>query len=105
MLKELQELPRDLKLVAHSGVQFLDYGFRLPEELSISRMFLEKRARGEGNEEVDVLLQIETNRKNARYRDVETGESVTETSTYSVQFAKAVQVFDSVWLPAQFLNQ
>ena len=105
MLKELQELPRDLKLVAHSGVQLLDYGFRLPEEFSFTRMFLEQRAKDEDNEEIDVLRQIETDRKGLGYRDVETGAPVTETSTYSVQFAKALQVFDTVWLPAPFLKQ
>ena len=36
MLKKLQDLPRDQTLVAHSGVQFIDYGFRVENELAFS---------------------------------------------------------------------
>jgi hypothetical protein len=104
MLKKLQKIPEDQTLVAHAGVQFLDYGFRLPEEFPLVRSFVEQRQTIDGGDEVYLFKQIETNKAGQGFIDVETQELVSEKSTYSVQFRKTLEAFDSVWLPAPFLK-
>ena len=111
MLKKLQKLFREQALVAHSGVQFLDYGFKFDENVVFSRWFLEKseqRADGEHR----VLRAIERNKKHADntgkripdFVDVETGEDVASRATYSVQLKTVLEAYDSAWLPAPFFK-
>jgi hypothetical protein len=105
MLKHLQNLPQDQTLVAHSGLQFIDYGFQLTEEFSFNRTFLEIPEPGETEKDIAyVFRQIETNRNGPGYIDTETREPVTEKATYSVPFARAIEIFDSVWLPVPYLK-
>jgi hypothetical protein len=107
MLRPLQKLPQDQTLVAHSGVQFIDYGFRLDEEFSFNRNFLEIPEAAQDDSQSNIayrLQQIETNRAGPGYVDVETKLPVTEKSTYSIQFARALEIFDSVWLPTPYLK-
>lgn len=105
MLKPLQKLPQDQTLVAHSGVQFIDYGFLLAEDFSFNRTFLEIAQPGESDKEVAYTFhQIETNRNGPGYINSETREVVAEKTTYSVPFARALEIFDSVWLPVPYLK-
>jgi hypothetical protein len=105
MLKPLQKLPQDQTLVAHSGVQFIDYGFCLAEDFSFNRTFLEIAEPGGTDKEVKYSFhQIETNRSGPGYVNSETREPVVEKSTYSVAFARALEIFDSIWLPVPYLK-
>jgi hypothetical protein len=112
MLKKLQVLFKEQALVAHSGVQFLDYGFCLEESFSFSRSFLERLEERPGGQ-YHVLRPIERNKRaagetgqqTAEFVDAETGEDVTTSSTYSVQLKVALEAYNGVWLPAPFLKR
>jgi len=107
MLKRLQRLPQDLTLVAHSGLQFFDYGFRLPEDLSFNRMFLEIPSKDDDRADTQQSYefhQIESNRAGPGYIYTETRQPVAEKSTYSVSLARALEIFDTVWLPVPYLK-
>src|SRR4051794_20838204 len=100
MLKPLQKLPQDQTLVAHSGVQFIDYGFNVAEDFSCNRTFLEIAEPGGSEKEVAYTFhQIETNRSGPGYINAETREPIAEKTTYSIPFARALEIFDSAWLP------
>ncbi len=128
MLKELQRLKKELTLVANSGLQFLDYGFKLPEERSVQRYFAELQepatagkqpdsagGRGDG-EGVDDKEPAKEGAKHNVLRplrrisdpemmvDLETGQQETSTATYRVSLQQALELFDGTWLPAPFLK-
>jgi hypothetical protein len=105
MLKKLQDLPRDQTLVAHSGVQFVDYGFRIDENLAFSRMFLEKIGGERNGQPYYVLRQIENSRQGAGLIDSETLEPISSNATYSVRLQQALEAYDGVWLPAPYLKR
>ena len=112
MLKKLQTLSKEQSLIAHSGVQFIDYGFRLDENFAFSRYFLEKLEE-RTNGSVRVLRPIERNKRTpdhpdqqiAEFIDTETGGEITSLATYNVQLKFALDVFDSTWLPAPFFKR
>lgn len=112
MLKELQDLTKEQTLVANTGVQFIDYGFRLDASVTFSRAFVEKlEVTPEG--QYHVLRSIErkktpfndTNQKGADFVDSETREDVTSAAIYSIQLHLALDIFDGIWLPAPFLKR
>lgn len=111
MLKTLQSLFREQALIANSGVQFLDYGFCLDENFAFSRSFLEKLEE-RSNGPHYVLRPIDRNKappanfgkQPADFVDAETGEEVTSSATYTVQFKTSLEAYDGVWLPAPFLK-
>jgi hypothetical protein len=111
MLKKLQPLFKEQALIAHSGVQFLDYGFKVDDNFAFSKFFLEKPDEHPDGPH-DVLSLIERTKKDvdnptkrfADFVDPETGEDVMSRATYSVQLRTVLDAYDSIWLPAPFLK-
>src|SRR5262245_36691880 len=112
MLKKLQLLPEEQALIAHSGVQFLDYGFRVDPEFTFSRFFLET-VEERPDSTYTILLPIEPNRQKStdpdnpspEFINSESRHPVTSKSIYSVQLAVALDAYNGIWLPVPFLKR
>src|SRR5580704_2337427 len=100
MLKKLERLPKDLSLIAHAGVQFIDYGFLMVEDFSFSRSFEERP-----KEQFNILRPIEQNKQGPGMIDTDTGQPVTSNLTYSVQLQRALEAYDGMWLPMPYLKR
>ncbi|MBV6486918.1 MAG: hypothetical protein GHHEDOFH_00855 [Pseudorhodoplanes sp.] len=100
MLKRLQRLPKDLSLIAHAGVQFVDYGFKLDPKFSFSKTFEERPDR-----QFYILRPIEPSKEGDGFIDSETSQPVNSNLTYSVQLQRALEAYDGIWLPAPFLKR
>src|SRR5438067_402668 len=112
MLKKLQALAKEQSIIAHSGVQFIDYGFHLAEDFTFARSFLEKLEEKPSGR-AHILRLIERNKRMPQdpdhpipeFIDAETREEITSGATYSLQLKLELDLLDGVWLPAPFLKR
>jgi hypothetical protein len=105
MLKTLQKLPKEQTLVAYSGVQFMDYGFRLDQN-PFTRTFVELLDRHPDGKEYYRLRAVEINRKDpgGGFVDADTGDALNSTAMYGLQLRNALDIYDGTWLPAPFFK-
>ena len=104
MLKRLQSFSQNLTLIGHSGVQFVDYGFKLDKPFS--REFFEQRDTtrtedpddGPGRE----LRRITTSAEDSL--DAQTGQPVKSVSRYDIKAIDALAIYNNMWLPVPFLK-
>lgn len=104
MLKQLQKLDLDLSLIAHSGIQFVDYGVTVDPNKVFQRQFLERQEQTpEGAK--DVLRALKRDTATGEWVDAETGQPANSEATYGVRFADVLVAYDGVWLPAPFFKR
>jgi hypothetical protein len=106
MLKPLQKIPKEQSLVAYSGVQFMDYGFRFEPNASFTRTFAEILDRRPDGSEYHRLRAVEIDRQSPTggFIDAETKQPLNSTAMYGVQLRNALEIYDGAWLPAPFLK-
>ena len=102
MLKKLQRLPTDMALVSHSGVQFVDYGFRIEKEFS--RRFLERLDERPGGPATWTLRRLVLDPDSGEFVDAESKRAPTALSVYGIQVKNALEAYNDMWLPAPFFK-
>src|SRR5262245_12462195 len=103
MLKQLQPLKKELSLIAHSGIQLLDYGFSADPEKPFQRTFLERQEeRPDGL--FDVLRAVRKLPQQDVWVHAETEQPIESQATYRVTLEQALKVYDGVWVPAPFFK-
>jgi hypothetical protein len=110
MLKRLQALPENVSLIGHSGVQFVDYGFKTDKASSGGKTF-------SGGD----FLEVQDNRPGSGPNDgpgwelrrlmsldsdipVDSTTGQPTKSVYSIRVDEALKAFNNMWLPAPFLK-
>jgi hypothetical protein len=107
MLKELRDFGTESYLVAHSGIQLIDFGFKYDEKRGGALTFAELPCPvqdGTTNLEPIKLVRLAIDRESGGYVDYQTSESIRSEAVYSVRLAQSLTLFDGAWLPIPYLK-
>jgi hypothetical protein len=110
MLRDLRKFSGSESLVAFSGIQFLDLGFREEDPNSAraggrrgpSLVFVEEPSKETPGE--IVLKQIDRDLETGVDRDHATNQTIVSKATYTVSSRQALEYFDGDWLPLPYLK-